>query len=389
MSDRYAPVPEDRFVFGLWTVGNPGRDTWGGATRPVIAPDEIVRRLGDLGAHGVCFHDNDLIPFDATPADREAILGRFRKALTETGLRVTMATTNLAFHPAFKDGSFTANDPAVRRFAIAKSLRAIDLGAEVGASTYVFWGGREGAEIHASKPVGPALDRYREAIDFLADYVVDRGYGMRFAIEPKPNEPRGDLFLPTVGHALHFIETLARPEMVGVNPEVAHETMAGLNFVHAVGQALWANKLFHIDLNSQRIGRYDQDYRFGQEDIKELLFLVKLLEESGYDGPLHFDSHALRAESAEGVWDFARGSMRTYLILREKATRLAADPRYIALCAEAQVPELSLPTVPEGFSGEAVTRLLEEHHDPDALAARVVANERLDQLVTEHLLGTA
>jgi xylose isomerase len=389
MSDRYTPTPENRFVFGLWTVGNPGRDTWGGATRPAIAPDEIVRRLGDLGAYGVCFHDNDLIPFDATAHEREQILSRFRQALDETGLVVSMATTNLAYHPAFKDGSFTANDPAVRRFAYAKSMRAIDLGASVGAKIYVFWGGREGGEIHASKPAQHALERYREAINFLSEYVIDRDYGMRFAMEPKPNEPRGDLFLPTVGHALHFIETLDHPDMVGLNPEVAHETMAGLNFVHAVGHALWAGKLFHIDLNSQRIGRYDQDYRFGQEDIKELLFLVKMLEESGYDGPRHFDAHALRAESADGVWDFARGSMRTYLILKEKAAQMAADPRFVALCEEAQVPGLAQPTVAGGYSAAAAAALLAESHDADALAARVVANERLDQLVTEHLLGVA
>jgi len=385
---NYTPHPDNQFVFGLWTVGNPGRDTWGGPTRGALAPDEIVRRLGEIGAAGVCFHDNDLIPFDATPSERDEILRRFRKALDETGLRVTMATTNLAFHPAFKDGSFTANEPAVRRFAIAKAMRAIDLGAEVGAEIYVFWGGREGSETHASKPAPDALERYREAIDFLCGYVLDRGYPMRFALEPKPNEPRGDLFLPTVGHALHFITRLQHPDMVGLNPEVAHETMTGLSFVHAVGQALWAEKLFHIDLNSQRIGRYDQDFRFGQEDLKETFFLVRALEQAGYAGPKHFDAHPLRAEDAEGVWDFARGCMRTYLILAERARAFDADPRVQEAMRVAGVAALGQDTV-GAYSAESAARLLAEEFDPDALAARRVANELLDQLAIDQLLGAA
>jgi xylose isomerase len=387
MSD-YTPNPEHQFVFGLWTVGNPGRDSWGGPTRAPLAADEIVRRLAEIGAAGVCFHDNDLIPFDATPAEHREIQGRFRRALDETGLRVTMATTNLAYHPAFKDGAFTANDPAVRRFAIAKAMRAIDLGAEVGAEIYVFWGGREGSETHASKPAQDALERYREAIDFLCGYVKDRGYPMRFALEPKPNEPRGDLFLPTVGHALHFISRLEDPDMVGLNPEVAHETMTGLSFVHAVGQALWAGKLFHIDLNAQRIGRYDQDFRFGQEDLKESFFLVRALEHAGYAGPRHFDAHALRAEDPEGVWDFARGCMRTYLILAERARAFDADPRVQEALAIAGVPDLGRETTGP-YSSATAERLLAEEFDADALAARRVGNELLDQLAVDHVLGAA
>jgi len=379
----YTPNPAHQFVFGLWTVGNPGRDTWGGATRGPLAPDEIVRHLGEIGAAGVCFHDNDLIPFDATPSEREEILRRFRKALDETGLRVTMATTNLAFHPAFKDGSFTANEPAVRRFAIAKAMRAIDLGAEVGAEIYVFWGGREGSETHASKPAPDALERYREAIDFLCGYVIDRGYPMRFALEPKPNEPRGDLFLPTVGHALHFITRLQHPDMVGLNPEVAHETMTGLSFVHAVGQALWAEKLFHIDLNSQRIGRYDQDFRFGAEDLKELFLLVRLLENAGYSGPRHFDAHAYRNENPEGVWDFAAGCMRTYTALAERAKAFDELPQVKEALAAASAPDLAQPSV----DGDDPDTLKAESDALDELATRGYYNERLDQLVVEVLMG--
>ena len=301
------PRPEHSFTFGLWTVGNPGRDPFGEPTRDPLDPVESVERLAELGAYGVSLHDNDLVPYGSSAAERDRIVARFQDALERTGLRVTMATTNLFTHPAFKDGAFTSNDRGVRRAAIAKAMRGIDLGAELGAPTYVFWGGREGAESAASKRVGDALERYREAINFLSAYVRDQGYEMRFAIEPKPNEPRGDIFLPTVGHALHFITTLEHPEMVGVNPEVAHETMAGLSFVHAVAQALWAGKLFHIDLNAQRIGRYDQDFRFGAEDLKEAFLLVHLLETSGYDGVRHFDAHAYRSEDRRGRVGLRRG----------------------------------------------------------------------------------
>ncbi|GBD84082.1 xylose isomerase [bacterium BMS3Abin02] len=384
--NSYTPRPEHKFTFGLWTVGNTGRDPFGEATRPPLDPVDSVHRLADLGAYGVSLHDNDLVPLGATSAERKAAVARFRKALDETGMKVTMSTTNLFGHPAFKDGAFTSNDRGVRRFAIAKTMRAIDLGAELGAGVHVFWGGREGAESMAAKPAETALDRYREAMNFLAGYVIDNGYPTRFAIEPKPNEPRGDMFLPTVGHALAFIEMLDHPEMVGVNPEVAHETMSGLSFYHAVAQAIWAGKLFHIDLNAQKIGRFDQDLRFGSEGIKDTFFLVKLLEESGYDGPKHFDAHAYRVEDTDGVWEFAAGCMRTYLMLAEKAGRFAEDPEIQAALAAAGVPELAEETI-GGYSRASADALLAEAFDADALARRGYHNERLDQLVIELIMG--
>ena len=380
------PRPEHRFTFGLWTVGNPGRDPFGEPTRAPLDPVTSVERLAELGAYGVSMHDNDLVPYGTSAVQRDRIVARFSDALQRTGMRVTMATTNLFTHPAFKDGAFTSNDRAIRRAAIAKAMRGIDLGAELGASVYVFWGGREGAESSATKRVTDALDRYREAINFLCGYVRDQGYEMRFAIEPKPNEPRGDIFLPTVGHALHFISTLDDPEMVGVNPEVAHETMAGLSFVHAVSQALWAGKLFHIDLNSQRIGRYDQDFRFGAEDLKEAFLLVHLLETSGYDGVRHFDAHAYRSEDAEGVWDFAAGCMRTYLALADKSRRFLASEEIRSAREAARVEELAQPSV-GGYLQQTAEALLAEDHDLDRLAGHGYANERLDQLVVELLLG--
>ncbi len=380
------PRPEHRFTFGLWTVGNPGRDPFGEPTRPPLDPVVSVQRLAELGAHGVSLHDNDLVPYGTPAAERDRIVARFADALQSTGMRVTMATTNLFGHPAFKDGAFTSNDRSVRRAAIAKAMRGIDLGAELGAGTYVFWGGREGAESAASKRVGDALDRYAEAINFLCGHVREQGYEMRFAIEPKPNEPRGDIFLPTVGHALHFITTLEHPEMVGVNPEVAHETMAGLSFVHGVSQALWAGKLFHIDLNSQRIGRYDQDFRFGAEDLKEAFLLVHLLETSGYGGPRHFDAHAYRSEDPDGVWDFAAGCMRTYLALAAKSRQLLASEPIAAARAAARVDELAEPSV-GAYSSQAAQALLVEPGDLDALAGHGYGNERLDQLIVELLLG--
>ena len=380
------PKPEHKFTFGLWTVGHPGHDPFGQPTRLPLDPVEIVHRLADLGAYGVSLHDNDLVPIDASPSDREAIVKRFRKALDETGMKVTMATTNLFFHPVFKDGAFTANDPGVRRYAIAKTMRAIDLGVELGAEIHVFWGGREGVEATAAKPPLDALDRYREAINFLCGYVKDRGYPTRFALEPKPNEPRGDIFLPTVGHMLAFIETLDHPQMVGLNPEVAHETIAGLSFYHAVAQTIWAGKLFHIDLNAQKIGRYDQDLRFASEGIKDAFFLVKLLEESGYQGPRHFDARPYRVELGQGVWDFAAGCMRNYLILAEKARRFASDPEITEALRDTGANQLAQQTVGP-YSDETARDLLATEFDPAALASRAYANERLDQLVMDLLLG--
>jgi xylose isomerase len=380
------PRPEHRFTFGLWTVGNPGRDPFGEPTRAPLDPVNSVERLAELGAYGVSLHDNDLVPYGSSTAERDRIVARFSDALQRTGMRVTMATTNLFTHPAFKDGAFTSGDRGVRRAAIAKAMRGIDLGAELGASVYVVWGGREGVETTAAKRVGDALERYREAIDFLCGYVRDQSYEIRFALEPKPNEPRGDIFLPTVGHMLHFISMLEHPEMVGVNPEVAHETMAGLSFVHGVSQALWAGKLFHIDLNSQRIGRFDQDYRFGAEDLKEAFLLVHLLETSGYDGPRHFDAHAYRNEDAEGVWEFAAGCMRTYLALAAKSRQFEASEEIQAARAAARGEELADPSVGP-FSPEAAAELLGEDQDLDRLADHGYHNERLDQLVVDLLLG--
>jgi xylose isomerase len=375
-----------KFTFGLWTVGNTGRDAFGEPTRPRLDPNDSVRRLAELGAYGVSMHDDDLVPYNASAAERDTIVRRFARTLEENGMVVGMATTNLFTHPVFKDGAFTSNDRAVRRYAIAKTMRSIDIAAELGATMYDFWGGREGVEAMAAKGPGDALDRYREAIDYLCEYVLDRGYRMRFCIEPKPNEPRGDAFLPTVGHALAFINDLAHPEMVGVNPETAHETMSGLSFYHGVAQAIWHGKLFHLDLNGQKIGRYDQDLRFGSEEIKDAFFLVKLLEESGYDGPRHFDAHAYRGEDPQGVWDFAAGCMSTYLILKEKAERFALDPDIAAALAEASVAELAMPSVGR-YSAESAAELRSNPGDPNALAARGYHNERLDQLVMELLLG--
>jgi xylose isomerase len=382
--DALTPRPEHRFTFGLWTVGNPGRDPFGGPTRQPLDPVDSVRKLAEFGAWGISLHDEDLVPYGSSAAERDRIVARFKAALEETGLGVGMATTNLFTQPAFKDGAFTSNDRRVRRAAIGKAMRAIDLGAELDAEVFVFWGGREGTEAGIAKDPCDALDRYREAIDVLCDYAVGRRYRMRFAIEPKPNEPRGDIFLPTVGHALHFISTLARPELVGVNPEVAHETMAGLSFHHGVGQALWADKLFHIDLNAQRIGRYDQDFRFGAEDLKEAFLLVRLLETSGYAGPRHFDAHAYRNEDAEGVWDFARGCMRTYLALAEKARHFDSLPEVREALAASSTPELGKPST--SGAGEA-DALKTEADRLEELAVRGYANEALDQLVVDVLLG--
>jgi xylose isomerase len=385
--DLYEPRPEHHFTFGLWTVGNPGRDPFGSEVRAPLDPVEIVHRLADLGAYGVNLHDNDLVPADAGPDERAALVKRFRQALDATGMHVPMATTNLFSRPVFKEGAFTANDPEVRRLAVAKTLDAIDLGVELGATTYVLWGGREGVEADAAKDVGTALDRYAEAIDLCCSYVRTRGYDLRFALEPKPNEPRGDLLLPTVGHALAFIERLEWPDMVGLNPEFAHETMSGLSFTHGVAQALWHGKLFHIDLNAQRIGKFDQDFRFGSEGIRDAFYLVKLLEDHGWTGMRHFDAHPYRTEDADGVWEFARGCMRTYLILAEKARRFATDVEIQAALTAAQAERLAEPTSPDGRGPDAIEALRRAPRDEDALAAQGYGHERLDQLVTELLLG--
>jgi xylose isomerase len=393
-----APTPtrEDQFSFGLWTIGWQARDPFGEVTRPPLDPVESVHRLAELGAWGVSFHDDDLVPFGAENGERERLIKRFRAALEETGLVVPMVTTNLFFHPVFKDGAFTSNDRSVRRFALRKVMRNLDLAAELGAQTYVFWGGREGSETDAAKDVRAALDRYREGLDTLAQYVIDRGYGIRFALEPKPNEPRGDILLPTIGHALGFISTLEHSDMVGLNPEVGHEQMAGLNFAAGIAQALYHGKLFHIDLNGQRGIKYDQDLVFGHGDLHNAFALVDLLENGGpggvpaYDGPRHFDYKPSRTEDEKGVWDSAAANIQTYLLLKERAAAFRADPEVQEALAASKVPELAVPTLSPGESYDDLIadRASYEDFDTDAyLGGKGFGFVRLQQLATEHLLG--
>jgi len=389
------PSPEDRFTFGLWTVGWQARGPFGDATRAPIDPVETVHRLAELGAWGVTFHDDDLVPAGSDAQERQAHVKRFRTALDETGMTVPMVTTNLFTHPVFKDGGLTSNDRSVRRYALRKVMRNLDLAAELGASTYVFWGGREGSETDAAKDVRSALDRYREGLDTLAEYVLDRGYGLRFALEPKPNEPRGDILLPTIGHALAFISTLEHADMVGVNPEVGHEQMAGLNFVHGISQALWQGKLFHIDLNGQHGPKYDQDLVFGHGDLLSAFFLVDLLENGGpggspaYDGPRHFDYKPLRTEDMTGVWSSAADNMRTYLLLKERARAFRADPEVQQALTDSRVGELATPTLGDGetFADLLADPSAFEDFDADAVGARGLGFGRLDQLAVEHALG--
>lgn len=383
----YLPKPEHKFTFGLWTVGSRGSDPFGSAVRESKTPAELVYLLGEVGAYGVNFHDNDLIPIDATPSEAEAIKKAFRKALADTGLVVPMATTNLFGDPIFKDGAFTSNDPRVRAFALQKTMRAIDLGVEFGAKIYVFWGGREGTETDSSKNPVDAIKRSREAMNFLCEYALDQGYDLKFALEAKPNEPRGDIYNPTTGHMLAFIETLDHPEMVGVNPEVAHEQMSGINFMHGVAQAWEAGKLFHIDLNDQYPGRYDQDLRFGSRDIKAAFFLVKFLEDVGYQGSRHFDAHAYRTEDYEGVKDFARGCMRTYLVLKAKAAQFNRDEEIQSLLSEINADDGTLAPLMGTYSREKAASLKTKVFDRPGIASRGLGYERLDQLTIDLLLG--
>jgi xylose isomerase len=373
------PKPSDKFTFGLWTVGNRGRDPFGDATRPSVSPPTIVERLSKLGAYGVNLHDNDLVPIDATAAERDRIVSEFKKALDDNGMKVPMATTNLFYDPVFKDGAFTSSDQRVRHYALQKTMRSMDLGAEMGAQIYVFWGGREGAECDAAKDPVEALKWYREALNFLCEYSLSQGYDYKFALEAKPNEPRGDIYLPTTGAMLGFIATLDHTEMVGVNPEVGHEQMSGLNFYHVVAQAIEAEKLFHIDLNDQKGPRFDQDLRFGSESIKNLFFLVKLLEESGYEGPRHFDAHAYRSENEEGVWEFAAGCMRNYLIFKEKARQFREDPEIKGLLAEIRGAAMNA-----DLTADQIKAL---EFDRSELANKRLPYERLDQLTIDILLG--
>jgi xylose isomerase len=387
MSSIYQPKPEHKFSFGLWTVGNTGGDPFGKSVRPALSPVEIVHLLAEVGAWGVNFHDNDLVPIDATPAERDKIVADFRKALNDTGIVVPMATTNLFSDPAFRDGAFTSNDPQVRAYALHKTLRAIDLGVELGARVYVFWGGREGTETDAGKNALDAGKWFREALNFLCEYAIDQKYDLKFALEAKPNEPRGDIYLPTTGAMLGFIATLDHPDMVGVNPEMAHEHMAGLNFMHAVAQAWGAGKLFHIDLNDQNYARYDQDLRFGSQNVKQAFFLVKFLEEVGYAGSRHFDAHAYRTGNHDDVKEFARGCMRSYLILKDKAARFNADPEIQALLAEVKADDGSMNQFFGKYTADKARALKAHPFDRVALGQRGQPYEKLDQLTIDLLLG--
>lgn len=387
MTTTYEPKPEHNFTFGLWTVGNIGRDPFGGPVREPKTPAELVRLLGEVGAYGVNFHDNDLIPMDASASVRDQILKEFKKALADTGLVVPMATTNLFGDPVFKDGAFTSNDARVRAYALQKTMNAIDLGVELGAGVYVFWGGREGTETDAAKDPVEAIKRSREAMNFLCDYVLDKKYDLKFALEAKPNEPRADMYNSTTGHMLAFIGTLDHPEMIGVNPEMAHEHMAGLNFLHGVFQAWEAGKLFHIDLNDQYPGRYDQDLRFGSRDPKAAFFLVRFLEKVGYKGSRHFDAHAYRTEDYEGVKDFARGCMRTYLILKEKAAQFNADKEIQDLLTEISADDGSMGQYLGKYNGQKAAALKTQTFDRKTLGERGLNYERLDQLTIDLLLG--
>ena len=384
-----APTPADKFTFGLWTVGWQARDTFGDATRAPLDPVEAVNRLAELGAYGVTFHDDDLIPPGSDVAARDAVISRFKVALDSTGMKVPMMTTNTFSHPVFKDGALTSNDRDVRRYGIRKVMRNLDLAAELGAHTYVFWGGREGAEVDSAKDLAASLDRYKEGLDFLCSYVKEQGYGIKFAIEPNPNEPRGDIFLPTIGHALAFINELEHSEMVGLNPEVGHEQMAGLNFVHGIAQALWHKKLFHIDLNGQHGPKFDQDLVFGHGDLINAFFLVDLLESSDYDGPRHFDYKPSRTENMDDVWVSAAANMRTYLILREKARAFRSDPRVQEALAASRVPESRIATVAAGETFSDLVADVDANFDVEAAGRRGFHYSALDQIGLEHLLGTA
>ena len=390
------PTRDDKFSFGLWTVGYNGSDPFGGPTRPPLDVVEAVTRLAELGAYGLTFHDDDLFAFGSSDVDRQKQIDRLKQALADTGLIVPMVTTNLFSAPVFKDGGFTSNDRGVRRFAMRKAMRQLELGVELGARTFVMWGGREGAEYDAAKDIRGALERYREAVNLFAQYVTDKGYDIRFAIEPKPNEPRGDILLPTVGHAMAFIETLEKPELFGVNPEVGHEQMAGLNFTSGIAQALYQGKLFHIDLNGQRGIKYDQDLVFGHGDLANAFALVDLLENGGanggpsYDGPRHFDYKPSRTEDITGVWDSAAANMRTYLLLKERSTAFRADPEVQEALAASRVAQISEPTmaVGETYDQLLADRSAYEEFDTDSyFGGKGFGFVRLNQLALEHLLG--
>jgi len=383
----YRPKKSDKFAFGLWTVRNPGADPFGAPTRKPPSPFEAIRKLGEMGVYGFEFHDNDIVPIDATAAERDKLIKRAKRVADSVGIRATMATCNMFSHPVFKDGAFTSNDARVRAFALQKTMRAIDMGVELGAKVFVFWGGREGAEVDASKDPAEALKRYREAIDFLCEYVIDNGYDMKFAVEPKPNEPRGDIYLATAGSALAFSYTCKYPDMVGVNPEVEHIRMSGLNAYHEIAQLLEAGKLFDIHLGAQKPLRFDQDMRFGAEDLKESFFVVKVLEDYKWDGTRAFDAHPYRTESEEGIWDFVEGCMRTYLILKEKVQAFNEDKEIQGLLAEIREEDPELEGLMGEYSPEAAAKLKKKALNPNRLAKKQLRYEKLDQLTQELLLG--
>jgi len=383
----FKPDPKLKFTFGLWTVGNTGRDPFGGPVREQISPVQIADLLGEVGAYGVNFHDNDLVPIDATPQQRDDIVKSFKKALKDNGLVVPMATTNLFGDAVFKDGAFTSNNAQIRAYAIQKVMRAMELGAEFGAKFFVFWGGREGAESDATKNPVEAIKRFREAINFLCEHNIDKKYGYKFAFEAKPNEPRGHMYFAVTGSYLAFIPTLDHPEMCGVNPEVAHEHMAGLNFVHQVAAALEAGKLFHIDLNDQEFGRFDQDYRFGSANLKHAFFLVKLLEDYKYNGPRHFDAHAFRQSDYQDVKEFARGSMRMYQLLRDKAAAWNANKEIQELIKLINVQDGALSKLTHKYSSGNAKKLLDAPLDRIELASARLPYEKLDQLTMDLIMG--
>jgi xylose isomerase len=385
-SGKYAPKPEHKFTFGLWTVGNRGRDPFGDAVRDPMSAPELVDLLGEVGAWGVNLHDNDLVPIDATAVQRDQIVREFKRACERNRIVVPMATVNLFYHPVFRDGAFTANDPEVRAYALQKTLRAMDLGAELGAKVFVLWAGRDGAETDGCRRAEVAVQRMRAAINYLCEYNLEKKYGFKFALEAKPNEPRADIYFPTTGHYLALIPTLDHPDMVGLNPEVAHEQMAGLNFMHGVAQAWEAGKLFHIDLNDQAPGRYDQDLRFGSHNLKAAFWLVKFLEDVGYSGSRHFDAHAYRTEDYDGVKEFARGCMRTYLLLKEKAKQWNADKEIRSILKQIEAETAKTPEAAK-YSGKGAATLLAHAFDPGKISAKQLPYERLDQITVDILLG--
>ncbi|MEV6632357.1 xylose isomerase [Actinoplanes sp. NPDC051470] len=388
------PTREDKFSFGLWTIGWRARDAFGEASRPKLDPIEGVHKLAELGAYGITFHDDDLVPFGSDAVTRDGIIAGFKKALEETGIVVPMVTTNTFEHPLFKDGAFTSNDRSVRRYALRKILRQVDLAAELGAKTFVLWGGREGSEYDVAKDIYAALDRYREGLNLIAQYSEDKNYGLRFAIEPKPNEPRGDILLPTAGHAIAFTQELERPELFGINPEVGHEQMSNLNYTHAIAQALWHDKLFHIDLNGQHGPKFDQDLVFGHGDLLNAFSLVDLLENGswgggrGYDGPRHFDYKPSRTEDFAGVWDSAAANMRMYLLLKERAAEFRADPAVQEALAYSKVKDLSTPTLNPGetYADLLADRSAWEDFDADAAGAQGYGFVKLHQLAIDHVV---